>query len=80
MALLNLENNNYPDSLVLKVNDKLYFEVGEILGLRLKVMPMKLLNIFYRMIFKNRKKWEIKDNGQCSVIPKNLKNRFIITK
>jgi predicted DCC family thiol-disulfide oxidoreductase YuxK len=93
LALLKLENYNYPDSLVLKINDKFYFEgeaiirilfnlsiIGKILGLPLRVMPIKLLNIFYRIVAKSRKRWKINDKSQCPIIPEHLKDRFILSK
>ena len=92
LTLLKLKNHNYPDSLILKINGKLYFEgeaiikilfklniVGKTLGLLFRFMPMNLLNICYRIIAKNRKRWKIKDESQCPSIPDELKDRFILS-
>ena len=93
LFLLKINKKNLPDSLVLKLHNQLYYEgeaiikifsklnkIGKILSLLLKFIPIKLLNIIYKYIAINRKRWKIKKGTTCPIIPLELKNRFILKK
>ena len=55
----------------------LSFDCSKIIGLFLKVISIKLLTIFYKMVAKNLKRGEIKSDNQCPLIPEHFKDRFI---
>ena len=83
-------NKKLPDSIILKLNDKTYFEGmaikkilenlsygWKILGYFLNIFPINFLNYIYRLISKNRKQFFIKNMKSCPTIPNHFKDRFI---
>tara|TARA_B100001029_G_C14938629_1_gene381892 strand:- start:223 stop:648 length:426 start_codon:yes stop_codon:yes gene_type:complete len=81
----------YPDSLVLLINNKLYFEGRAIinilknlgfgwrlLGRMIEYLPINFINVFYRIIAINRKRAIFGKKKGCYIIPSNLKSRFIL--
>jgi len=93
LSLFEKNINEYPDSLILKLDKNIYFEgnaiikIFEILNSKwiivnylLKLFPINFLNFTYKFISKNRKFFKIKNGKNCPIIPDHLKNRFILTK
>ena len=93
LSLLETNQKEFPDSIILNFNSNLYYEgeairkilenlnsFGKILSLFTKIIPLKLLNFFYRIIAENRNIWIRKDENPCPLIPKHLKSRFILSK
>ena len=92
LSLLKTDQKKIPDSIVLKINDKLFFEaqaiiiildnlnlVGKIFGFFVKLIPLNFLNTIYRIVSKNRKRWKLKSKSQCPIIPDHMKSRFILS-
>lgn len=93
LSLLKTNQKKIPDSIILRLNNNLYYEgeairkilenlnfFGRTLSMFTKIMPLKLLNFFYRIIAKNRSVWIRKSKNQCPTVPKHLRNRFILSK
>ena len=83
---------NLPDSLVLKINNEYFVEgkaVLEILkklswgwnflGWILNLLPLSFLNHGYKIVAKNRKRWELDVEKSCSLIPIKLRQRLGIS-
>tara|TARA_X000001036_G_C20236925_1_gene626354 strand:+ start:69 stop:446 length:378 start_codon:yes stop_codon:yes gene_type:complete len=93
LSLLKTNQNEIPDSIILRLNNDLYYEgeairiilenlnfFGRTLSIFTKIIPLKLLNFFYRIIAKNRSIWIRKSKNQCPIVPKHLRSRFILSK
>lgn len=90
LSSLKYKNKNLPDSIILKLNDKTYFEgkaviqilknlsfSWRVIGNIIDILPTNILNYFYRLISKNRKQLFIKNINSCPKIPDHFKDRFI---
>ena len=86
-----IQNEIKIDSVILKINDKVYYEGQAIVTIMeniennwsyvasiLRIIPIDRLNQLYRWISKNRKKVFSKKQYACPNIPTHLKNRFIL--
>ena len=93
LSLVKTNHKEFLESIILNLNSNLYYEgdairkilensnfFGRILGLLAKIIPLYLLNFFYRIIAKNRTIWIKKNKNQCPLVPKHLKSRFISSK
>ena len=92
-SLVKTNHKEFPDSIILNLNSNLYYEgdairkilensnfFGRNLSLLAKIIPLYLLNFFYRIIAENRTIWIRKNKNQYPLVPKHLKNRFILSK
>ena len=87
------KNMNCPDSIILSINNKLYFEGRAIIGILknldfgwrlfgklLEYIPIVLIDKTYRIIAINRKRVMFNKKKSCYNIPYSLRNRFIFDK
>lgn len=77
-----------PDSLVLKINGE-YFTEGtavlkilgqlggswKIIGKSLGVFPISVLDFIYRIVAKNRKRWELNGGNTCPAVLVEIRGR-----
>tara|TARA_S200000501_G_C20623278_1_gene655552 strand:- start:199 stop:579 length:381 start_codon:yes stop_codon:yes gene_type:complete len=91
LSLIKTNQKEFPNTIILNLNGNLYYEgeavrkilenlnfFGRILSLLAKITPLYLLNFFYKIIAKNRNIWIRKNKSQCPLVPKHLKDRFIL--
>ena len=93
LSLLEINQKYFPNRIILIFNNNLYSDgqaiikilenlnfFGHVLSLFCKLIPLKILNFFYRIIAENRNIWVRKEKSECPLIPDHLKSRFILSK
>ena len=89
--LSNFDNNlKNIDSIILKSGDKVFYESQAIimvfenidnnwnyLAKVLKIFPIKVLDIAYRWVSRNRTKISVKELSSCPIVPSYHRKRFI---